>query len=61
MYASVKGRLVGPLLFVDNNLSPVSLTYAEQLQPNIIIGKTTAFTINTPVPLCDQLWKIPYI
>jgi hypothetical protein len=57
------------MLYVDDNLMPLTLTNASQLSPifslynkytgdcglNINIVKTIALCINTPAPLCDQL------
>ncbi len=69
MYRTEEGVVVGPLLYADDNLTPMALTKAEQLQPvlslydeytgvsglNINIAKTTALCINSPDQLCEGL------
>jgi hypothetical protein len=69
MYCTEEGVVVGPLLYADDNLTPMALTEAEQLQPvlslydeytgvsglNINIAKTTALCINSPDQLCEGL------
>jgi hypothetical protein len=69
MYRTEEGVVVGPLLYADDNLTPMALTEAEQLQPvlslydeytgvsglNINIAKTTALCINSPDQLCEGL------
>ncbi len=61
--------MVGPLLYADDNLMPLSLADATQLQPilalyeeytgvsglYINITKTSTLCINTSAQLCDQL------
>jgi hypothetical protein len=69
MYSTEEGVVVGPLLYADDNLTPMALNEAEQLQPvlslydeytgvsglNINIAKTTALCINSPDQLCEGL------
>jgi hypothetical protein len=69
MYCTEEGVTVGPLLYADDNLTPLALTAAEQLQPilslydeytgvsglNINITKTTALCINSSEQLCERL------
>ncbi len=69
MYTMEEGVTVGPVLYADDNLTPLSLETADQLRPilalykdytgvsglNINIGNTTALCINTPPLLCEQL------
>jgi hypothetical protein len=68
-YTTEEGVTVGPVLYADNNLTPLSLDTADQLRPildlnesyigvsglNINISKTTALYVNTPPLLCEQL------
>jgi hypothetical protein len=69
MYCTEEGVVVGPLLYADDNLTPMALTEAAQLQPvlslydeytgvsglNINIAKTMALCINSPDQLCEGL------
>ncbi len=69
MYSTEEGVVVGPLLYADDNLTPMALTEARQLQPvlslydeytgvsglNINIAKTTALCVNSPDQLCEGL------
>jgi hypothetical protein len=69
MYTTEEGVTVGPALYVNDNLTPLSLDTADQLCPildlyesyagvsglNIIIGKTTALCVNTHLVICEQL------
>jgi hypothetical protein len=69
MYCTEEGVTVGPLLYADDNLTPLALTEADQLQPilslydeytgvsglNINIAKTTALCVNSSEQLCERL------
>ncbi len=69
MYSTEEGVVVGSLLYADDNLTPMALTGAEQLQLvlslydeytgvsglNINIAKTTALCINSSDQLCEGL------
>ncbi len=69
MYSTEEGVVVGPLLYADDNLTPMALTEARQLQPvlslydehtgvsglNINIAKTTALCVNSSGQLCEGL------
>ncbi len=69
MYTTEEGVTVGPVLYADDNLTPLSLDTADQLRPildlsesytgisglNINISKTTALCVNTPPVICEQL------
>jgi hypothetical protein len=68
MYTS-EGVTVGPVLYVDDNLTPLSLDTADQLSSildlyesymgvsglNINIKKSIALCVNTPPALCEHL------
>jgi hypothetical protein len=72
MYVSEEGVTVGPVFYADDNLTPLSLTTADQLEPilqlydsytgvsglNININKSMALCINTPQPLCENLQQM---
>jgi hypothetical protein len=65
---------VGPVLYADDNLTPLALEAADQLRPllslyneytgvnelNININKTTALCINTSAPIWEQLCTIAW-
>ncbi len=69
MYRSEEGVTIGPLLYADENLTPLAPTEAEQLRPilslyeeytgvsglKINISKTTALCVNSPDQLCEGL------
>jgi hypothetical protein len=69
IYCTEEGVIVGPLLYTNDNLTPLALESSDQLRPilslyneftavsglNININKTMALCINTPAPLCEQL------
>ncbi len=40
MYRTEEGVTVGPLLYADDNLTPLALTAAEQLQPILSMMNT---------------------
>jgi hypothetical protein len=72
MYISEEGVTVGPVFYADDNLTPLSLTTADQLRPilqlydnytgvsglNINISKSMALCINTPQALCENLQQL---
>ncbi len=72
MYSTVGDLTIGPILFADDNLNPLSIERANDLQPiidlynqyttvsglNINIRKTTALCINT-LPEVTQGTKYP--
>ncbi len=69
MYTSEEGVTVGPVLYADDNLTPLSLDTADQLGSirdlyesytgvsglNININTSMALCINTPPALSEQL------
>jgi hypothetical protein len=69
MYSMVGNLTIGPILFADDNLNPLSIERANDLQPiidlynqyttvsglNINIRKTTALCINTPLEVTNGL------
>jgi len=69
MYSTVGNLTIGPILFADDNLNPLSIERANDLQPiidlynqyttvsglNINIRKTTALCINTPPEVTNGL------
>jgi hypothetical protein len=69
MYVTREGIRVGPVIFADDNLSPLSLTHAEQINPildlynryngvsglNINVRKSTILCINCTPDLTRNL------
>jgi hypothetical protein len=69
MYKAEDKIVVGPILYADDNLTPLSLANAEQIQPildlydqytgvsglNINVNKSTALCINTDEALQEGL------
>ncbi len=72
MYVKEEGVTVGTVLYVDENLTPLSLRSADDLRStlslypeytgvsglNINIRKTTVLCINTPAETCVQLQQL---
>jgi hypothetical protein len=72
MYTSEEGVTVGPVLYADDNLTPLSLDTADQIGSildlyesytgvsglNININKSMALCINTPPALSEQLQRM---
>jgi hypothetical protein len=72
MYTTEEGVTVGPVLYADDNLTPLSLNTADQLRPildiyesytgvsglNINISKTTALCVITPPAISEQLQRM---
>jgi hypothetical protein len=72
MYVSEEGVTVGPVLYADDNLTPLSLDTSDQLGSildlyesytgvsglNININKSMASCVNTPIPLCEHLQRM---
>jgi hypothetical protein len=47
MYTAEDNVTVGPILYADDNLTPLAIQHSDQIQSILHVGKTTALCINT--------------
>ena len=73
-YKTIENRAIGPIIYADDNINPLSLTRGEQINDiveiyrqykevsglNVNISKTSVLCINTPAPIVETLQQLGF-